>query len=180
MTAKTYGLGFLISSVAAVLIVIAIIVVGEYTKTRGRFLLSALMVEGYFFCSLGPIWVTERRPESMVSRVAIGAAVMALLLLLIGLWGTPNSDAFWKSTAIVTILALVLAFLAVVDSEAGRLSISVQAKAVGLATLIGCVGIAAGINWPPYWWVFTLAVIAWVTTVIIPAIGYVARRIQRR
>tara|TARA_Y100000758_G_scaffold11332_1_gene8572 strand:+ start:49 stop:366 length:318 start_codon:yes stop_codon:yes gene_type:complete len=105
---------------------------------------------------------------------------MALLLLLIGLWGTPNSDAFWKSTAIVTILALVLAFLAVVDSEAGRLSISVQAKAVGLATLIGCVGIAAGINWPPYWWVFTLAVIAWVTTVIIPAIGYVARRIQRR
>lgn len=180
MTAKTYGLGFLISSVAAVLIVIAIIVVGEYTKTRGRFLLSALMVEGYFFCSLGPIWVAERRPESMVSRVAIGAAVMALLLLLIGLWGTPNSDAFWKSTAIVTILALVLAFLAVVDSEAGRLSISVQAKAVGLATLIGCVGIAAGINWPPYWWVFTLAVIAWVTTVIIPAIGYVARRIQRR
>jgi hypothetical protein len=180
MTAKTYGLGFLISSVVAVLIVIAIIVVGEYTKTRGRFLLSALMVEGYFFCSLGPIWVTERRPESMVSRVAIGAAVMALLLLLIGLWGTPNSDAFWKSTAIVTILALVLAFLAVVDSEAGRLSISVQAKAVGLATLIGCVGIAAGINWPPYWWVFTLAVIAWVTTVIIPAIGYVARRIQRR
>jgi len=180
MTAKTYGLGFLISSVAAVLIVIAIIVVGEYTKTRGRFLLSALMVEGYFFCSLAPIWVTERRPESMVSRVAIGAAVMALLLLLIGLWGTPNSDAFWKSTAIVTILALVLAFLAVVDSEAGRLSLSVQAKAVGLATLIGCVGIAAGINWPPYWWVFTLAVIAWVTTVIIPAIGYVARRIQRR
>ena len=180
MTAKTYGLGFLISSVAAVLIVIAITVVGEYTKTRGRFLLSALMVEGYFFCSLAPIWVTERRPESMVSRVAIGAAVMALLLLLIGLWGTPNSDAFWKSTAIVTILALVLAFLAVVDSEAGRLSISVQAKAVGLATLIGCVGIAAGINWPPYWWVFTLAVIAWVTTVIIPAIGYVARRIQRR
>ena len=180
MTAKTYGLGFLISSVVAVLIVIAIVVVGEYTKTRGRFLLSALMVEGYFFCSLAPIWVTERRPESMVSRVAIGAAVMALLLLLIGLWGTPNSDAFWKSTAIVTILALVLAFLAVVDSEAGRLSISVQAKDVGLATLIGCVGIAAGINWPPYWWVFTLAVIAWVTTVIIPAIGYVARRIQRR
>ena len=63
MTAKTYGLGFLISSVVAVLIVIAIVVVGEYTKTRGRFLLSALMVEGYFFCSLGPIWVAERRPE---------------------------------------------------------------------------------------------------------------------
>ena len=180
MTAKTYGLGFLISSVVAVLIVIAIVIVGEYTKTRGRFLLSALMVEGYFFCSLGPIWVAERRPESMVSRVAIGAAVAALLLLLIGLWGTPDSDAFWKSTAIVTILALVLAFLAVVDSEAGRLSLSVQAKAVGMATLIGCVGIAGGINWPPYWWVFTLAVIAWVTTVTIPAIGYVARRIQRR
>jgi len=170
----------LISSVMAVLIVIAIVVLGEYTKTRGRFLLSALMVESYFFCSLGPIWVAERRPESMVSRVAVGATAIALLLLLLGLWGTPNSDAFWKSTAIVTILALVLAFLAVVDSEAGRLSRSVQAKAIGLATVIACVGIAGGINWPPYWWVFTLAVIAWIVTIATPAIGYVARRIQRR
>ncbi|MFP6721395.1 MAG: hypothetical protein VCF25_14185, partial [Candidatus Poribacteria bacterium] len=47
-------------AVVAVLIVIAIVVLGEYTKTRGRFLITALVVEGYFFCSLGPAWVAER------------------------------------------------------------------------------------------------------------------------
>ena len=180
MTLKAYGLGFLLSSVVAVLIVIAIILVGEYTKTRGRFLLTALTFEGYFFCSLAPVWATERRPESRVARVAVGAAVAALILLLIGYWGTPNSDAFWKSTAIVTILAIVLAYLAVVDVEEGRLFRCLNAKAIGLATVIGCLGIAAGINWPPYWWVFTLAVIAWLVTLAVPALCYLFRRIQRR
>ncbi|MBC8281989.1 MAG: hypothetical protein H8E48_14490 [Chloroflexi bacterium] len=168
------------SSVASVLIVIAIVVIGEYTKTRGRFLLSALMIEGYFFCGLGPVWAWERRPESAVSKIAFGFAGFALLLLLIGLWGTPNSDAFWKSTAIVTVLALALAYLAVVDVQAARLSRSVQAEAMGLATVIACLGIAAGINWPPYWWFFTLAVIAWLLTTMIPAIGYLKGRVQRR
>ncbi|MBC8281084.1 MAG: hypothetical protein H8E48_09895 [Chloroflexi bacterium] len=180
MTPRDYGLGFLLSSVVAVLIVIIIIWVGEYTKTRGRFLLTALTVEGYFFCSLAPVWAAERRPESRVAQVAIGAAVAAMLLLLIGYWGTPNSDAFWKSTAIVTILALVLAYLAVVDVEEGRLSRSLHAKAIGLATIIACLGIAGGINWPPYWWVFTLAVIGWLVTVAILVFSYLARRIQRR
>jgi len=97
------------------------VVLGEYTKTRGRFLLTALVLEGYFFCSLGPAWVAERRSESQLSQAALAAAVVALALLLIGIWGTPNSDAFWKSAAIVTILAVALAYLAVVDVEPGRL-----------------------------------------------------------
>ena len=180
MTPKVYGLGFLLASVVAVLIVIVIILIGEYTKTRGRFLLTALTFEGYFFWSLAPVWVAERRPESRVAQVSVGAALVALLLLLIGYWGTPNSDAFWKSTAIVTILAIVLAYLAVVDVEEGRLFRSLNAKAIGLATVIGCLGIAAGINWPPYWWVFTLAVIAWLVTLAVPALCYLFRRIQRR
>ena len=168
------------SSVAAVLIVIAIVVIGEYTKTRGRFLLSALMMEGYFFCSLGPVWVWERRPGSLIAKIAAGFAGFGLFLLLIGLWGTPNSDAFWKSAAIVTILALALSYFAVGDVQGGRLSNSIHAKALGLATVIACMGIAAGINWPPYWWVFTLAVIGWVLTTMIPAIGYLKSQVQRR
>ena len=77
MTPKSYGLGFVVSSVVAVLIVIAIVILGEYTKTRGRFLLSALMVEGYFFSSLGPVWVAERKPDSGVSRIALAASALA-------------------------------------------------------------------------------------------------------
>ncbi len=168
------------SSVVAVLIVIVMIVLGEYTKTRGRFLLTALMFEGYLFASLGPAWVAEQRADSPVSRVALAAAVAALLLLLTGIWGTPNSDAFWKSTAIITVLALVLSYVAVVDVQPGRLARSYQVKAVALATVIGCFGIAAGINWPPYWWVFTLAVLVWLGALLVSLVGYLARRVQGR
>ena len=180
ITPKAYGLGFLAMSVLAVLIVLVIILVGEYTKTRGRFLLTALTFEGYFFCSLAPVWVAERRPESLVAQLGIGAALTALLLLLIGYWGTPDSDAFWKSTAIVTIIAFVLSYLAVVDADNGRLSRSLHAKAIALPTVVGCLGIAAGINWPPYWWVFSLSVTFWVVTLGISALSYWIRRLQRR
>ena len=180
MAPKPFAVGFVTASVVAVLIVIAMVVLGEYTKTRGRFLLTALVFEGYFFCSLGPAWVAERRADSPVFRVALAAAVVGLLLLLTGIWGTPNSDAFWKSTAIVTVLALVLSYVAVVDVEPGRLARSNQVKAVALATVIGCFGIAAGINWPPYWWVFTLAVLVWVGALLVPVAGYLARRVQGR
>jgi hypothetical protein len=110
----------------------------------------------------------------------LAAAVAALLLLLTGIWGTPNSDAFWKSTAIITVLALVLSYVAVVDVQPGRLARSYQVKAVALATVIGCFGIAAGINWPPYWWVFTLAVLVWLGALLVPLVGYLARRVQGR
>ncbi len=180
MTPKTFAVGFVLMSVLAVLIVIVMIVLGEYTKTRGRFLLTALMFEGYFFTSLGPAWVAERRADSPLPRVALAAAAAALLLLLTGIWGTPDSDAFWKSTAIVTSLALVLAYAAVVDAQPGRLVRSYQVKAVAVATAIACFGIAAGINWPPYWWVFTLAALVWAGALLVPLAAYLARRIQGR
>ena len=180
MKPKPFAIGFVITSVLAVLIVIVMVVLGEYTKTRGRFLITAMVFEGYFFCSLGPAWVAGQRTDSQVPRVALVAAVAALLLLLIGIWGTPNSDAFWKSTAIVTALALVIAYVAVVDAQPGRLARSYQVKTVALAALIGCSGIAAGINWPPYWWVFTLAVLVWVGALLVSSAGYLARRFQGR
>ena len=172
------------SSVVAVLIVIAVIVLGEYTKTRGRFLLSALVFESYFFFGLASAWAADKRLESMVARVALVAVVAALSMLLIGIWGTPDSDAFWKSAAIVTILAVVLAYAAVVDVQPGGLAGSFQVKPISLAALIACIGIAAGINWPPYWWVFTLAVLVWIGALVVPLAGYLGRglvaRVQRR
>ena len=180
MKPKPFAIGLVAASVLAVLIVIVMVVLGEYTKTRGRFLLTALVFEGYCFCSLGPAWVADQRADSHVSRVALAAAVTALLLLLIGIWGTPNSDAFWKSTAILTVLALVIAYVAVVDAQAGRLARSCQVKTVSLAALIGCLGIAAGINWPPYWWVFTLAVLVWAGALLVSPAAYLARRFQGR
>ena len=168
------------TSVVAVVIVIAIVVLGEYTKTRGRFLLTALVVQGYFFCSLGPAWVAERRPDSRVWQSALIACAAGLLVILAGIWGTPNSDAFWKSTAIVTTLALVLVYAAVVDVEPRRLARSFGVKSAGLAPVIACIGMAGGINWPPYWWVFTLVVIVWAGAVLARPVNYLGRRLGRR
>ena len=180
MTPRNYAVGYLTSSIAAVVIVIAMVVLGEYTKTRGRWLLTALVLGAYFFSSLGPVWLAQRRPGSAVSGVALVAAAAALLLLLTGIWGTPNSDAFWKSAAIVTLLALVLAYIAVVDLKEGRLTRSFAVKTVALATVMACMGIAVGIKWPPYWWVFTLAVIVWAGALLAPPVFYLGRRMVRR
>ncbi len=173
-------MGYLASSIAAVAIVIAMVVLGEYTKTRGRWLLTALVVGAYFFSSLGPVWLAQRPTALVVSSVGLGTGAAALLLLLTGIWGTPNSDAFWKSAAIVTLLGLVLAYLAVVELQHGRLTSRLAVKAVALAVFLACLGIAAGINWPPYWWVFTLAVIVWAVALLAPAVLYLGKRVQRR
>lgn len=165
------------SFVVAVLIVIAMVILGEYTKTRGRFLLTALILEGYFFASLGPAWVADRRPDSRVAEAALVAAAAALLTLLTGIWGTPNSDGFWKSAAIITTLGLVLSYAAVVDVRPGRLAQSFPVRAIAVATVILCLGIAGGINWPPYWWVFTLTLLVWGGSLLVPVITYISRRV---
>ena len=168
------------SLTAAVLVVVAMVALAEYTKTRGRLLLTALVLAAYFFSALGPVWLAQRRPVMVVSRVGLAAGAAALLLLLTGIWGTPNSDAFWKSAAIVTLLGLVLVYLAVVELRQGRLTRRFAVKVVVLAAFMACLGIAAGIKWPPYWWVFTLAVIVWAGALLAPAVLYVGRRIGRR
>ena len=180
MTPKPYGIGLVLASVVALLIVITIIVIGEYTKTRGRFLLTAVVLMAYFFTSMAAAWSASRRPDSRVGQVALLAASAALLTLLTGIWGTPNSDAFWKSAAIITILGLVSSYAAVVDAEPDRLTRRLSVKVMASATAIACVGIACGINWPPYWWVFTLATLAWVGSMLVPSVTYLYRKIQRR
>lgn len=184
LTPKAYALGCLASLAAAVLIVAVMIAVAEYTKTRGRLLLTALVLAIYFFTSMGPVWLAQRRAATptviIISRVGLGAGAAALLLLLTGIWGTPNSDAFWKSSAIVTLLGLLLAYLAVVELRQGRLTRRFAVKTVALAVFIACLGIAVGIKWPPYWWVFTLAVIVWAAALLTPAVFYLGRRIQGR
>ena len=176
---KSFGVGCMLFSVVSVLIVIAVIVLGEYTKTRGRFLLTAFLLAAYFFTSMAPAWTAEHRPESRVAPIALIASTAAVMILLIGVWGTPNSDAFWKSAAIITTLAIVLSCASVVDAVPGRLFQDFSVKLFGMATLIVCVGIAGGSKWPPYWWTFTLAVLVWVVFVIVSITSSMIRRSQR-
>ena len=175
--------GCLASLTAAVLVIAAMAVLAEYTKTRGRLLLTALVLAVYFCSSLGPVMLANRRSAArtavILSRLGLVAGAAALLLLLAGIWGTPDSDAFWKSTAIVTLLGLVLAYIAVVELRQGRSTHRFAVQTVAVAAFLAGVGIAVGIKWPPYWWVFTLAVIVWAAALLAPTTLYLARRIRR-
>ncbi|NQW22888.1 MAG: hypothetical protein HQ475_05525 [SAR202 cluster bacterium] len=175
-----YATSFLVSLIAAVLVVIVMVLVGEYTKTGGRWLLTALVLAAYFFFSLGPVSLAQRRPDSRVWRVALAVGVAALLLLMTGIWGTPNSDAFWKIAAIVTALGLVLIYFAVVELQQGTLARQFAIKVAAVGAAMVCLGIAVEIKWPPYWWVFTLLVFVWLGAILAPPVIGLARRIQGR
>lgn len=162
------------------LVIIGMVVFAEYTKTGGRLLLTTLVMAAYFFSSLGPVWLVQRHPAAVVPRVGLATGAAALLLLLTGIWGTPNSDAFWKSTAILTLMGLVLAYFAAGELQQGRSSHRFAVKAIALAVFLACLGIAIGIKWPPYWWVFTLVAIAWAGTLLAQVLLFLGRRIERR
>ena len=184
LTPKAYTVGCFASLFAGLVIVIVMVVLAEYTKARGRLLLTALVVAVYFFSSLWPVWLAQRRSEArfslMLSRVAIGVGASALLLLLVGIWGTPNSDAFWKSTAIVTLLGLGFGYISIVELRQGEFTRRFAVLVFTLAALMACIGIAAGINWLPYWWLFTLATIGWVVALLAPVARFLGRRVGRR
>ncbi len=180
LTPKVYSLGCLASLTAAVLVVIAMVILAEYTKTRGRLMLTTLVLAAYFFTSLGPVWLAQRHPASVVARAGLATGAAALMLLLTGIWGTPDSDAFWKSTAILTLLGLAVAYIAVVELQQGRSTHRLAVKTVALAVLLACLGIAAGIKWPPYWWVFTLVAIAWAGVLLAQALLFLGRWIETR
>jgi hypothetical protein len=144
---------------------VAIAVVGEYTKTGGRLLLSALFFAGYCMTSLGPALLAKRNVPrifpSIVPKTGLMFAALAIVLLLAGVWATPNSDGFWKSTAIATLLAIAFVYASWthwLDSPVhlARRAADVSATAAMVGVTMAGVGIAFELKTPPYWWAFTL------------------------
>ena len=164
---RSYAVGFLVSLVAALMVLVAIAVVGEYTKTAGRPLLSALFLAGYCTTCLGPAVMAQRNALRIVPETGLIFAALAIVLLLAGVWATPNSDGFWKGTGIVTLLAISFVYASWMhwlDSPvllARRVAgLSVTGAVVGV-TMAG-VGIAFELKTPPYWWAFTLIALLWI------------------
>ncbi len=175
---RTYAAGLLLSLLAAFGIAAFMIAAGEYTKTRGLLLLTALLLGG---CFLGGL-VASATPGDGAGRwlrpAALGTAAAATVMLLIGLWGAPGANGFWQAAGIITVLALGL----VCGGPAwglGRRGGPVRAPAyasaasAGLLALLAGWGIALEIRAAPYWWAFTLAALFWLAaTAAIPAGWY--------
>ncbi len=166
------------SLIAAVLVVLAMVVLGEYTKTRGRLFLTALSCAGFCLLALTPAALSQRPGPSVLGNAGLGVVALGLLLVLVGIWGTPNSDAYWKATGILSIAAGSLAYLCwlllveplfLLARTVRRLAAGTAGLALALATL----GIVAEIKSPAFWWAFTL-------TVILQMVGGIAFRVLNR
>ena len=181
---QVHIVGLFVSLMAMVAVVAFMIGTLEYTKTRGKLLLTAFLVGGYFVTMLASTGIPSATPRIWL-RVAVQLlASVSLFLLLLGLWGTPDSDAYWKAAALATLLAmgLVLAGLA---TRAGLGDPVVRAMALGSATMaglltaMGALGIALEIGLPLYWWTFGVLSVIWIAdSSAIPVAAYCRRRVR--
>ena len=177
----THAAALLLSLLAALALVAFMAGTLEYTKLRGRLLLTSLLVAGYFLTTLS----AAATPRDGVMRwlyVSIfGFATMALFLLLLGLWATPDSDEFWKLAAGLTFLAsgMSLAGMALgagSRAPATRLLAWASAAMAVLLTAMTVLGIALEIGAAPYWWAFVLLALCWLAASVALAVGRLWRR----
>ena len=164
---QIHAAGCLLAVMAAIAIVAFAIGTLEYTKTRGKLLLTALLVAGFFITLVGATAMPRSGPGPWFRPAAIGAASTALLLMVIGLWGTPDSNPFWKATAAVTLVAMGLvaggqALSRVGNRRAVRALATSSAALAALLTVMAVVGIVLEIAAVAYWWVFGIAAVGWV------------------
>ena len=164
---QIYAAGCFLSVLAAIAVVAFAIGTLEYTKTRGKLLLTALLVAGFFLTMVGATAMPRSGPGPWLRPAAIGAASTALLLMVAGLWGTPDSNPFWKATAAVTVVALGLVAAGQALSRAGdtrtvRVLATSSAALAALLTAMAVVGIALETAAIVYWWVFGIAAVGWV------------------
>ncbi len=161
--------GILGGLAAAALVVLAMVLLGEYTKTRGRWLGTALALSGYCMAALGPVSLHVRDKYRPVAISGMLISLLAFALFTIGLWGTPNSDGFWKATSVSTLLALASAhvcWMLFLNRPIALVSGIARASAVGasLLALLAAVGIIFEVKAAPFWWVVALLGIGQVVT----------------
>ncbi len=164
---QIYAAGCFLAVLAAIAVVAFAIGTLEYTKTRGKLLLTALLVAGFFMTLVGATAMPRSGPGPWFRPAAIGAASTALFLMVIGLWGTPDSNPFWRATAAVTVVAmgLVAAGQALSRTGQGKAAQALAAASAALSallTVMAVLGIVLGIAAVAYWWVFGFAAVGWV------------------
>ena len=170
--------GLFVSLMAAVAVIAFAVGTLEYTKTRGKLLLTAFLVGGYFLTMLAATGIPAFGTRQQLRVVSQALATAALVLLLLGLWGTPDANPYWKSAAIVTLLVIGLvcsglATRASMDDSVVRAMALASATSAGLLTLMAALGIALEIRLGLYWWVFGLTAVVWfVASVGTPAAAF--------
>ena len=165
ITPKAVVAGLLASLAAAALVVVAMALLGEYTKTRGRLLLTALSLAGFCLLALAPSALAQRDRYAALGVGGLAAACLGFFLVAAGTWATPAADAYWKATGIVSIGAVSgahLCWLLLLGPRRlpARTAWWTAVVAASLVPVLTGVAIIVEIKAAPFWWVVSLVVIA--------------------
>ncbi len=162
---RAFLLGILAALVAALLVIVAMVLLGEYTKTRGRLFLTFLVLAPFCLSAVPPSALLRRGRLQPVGWAGLVVSGSGFILVAAGIWATPDSDAYWKTAAIVSILAASLfhiswlLLMAPIRPFVVRLSWTVMATS-SLAALLSVAGIIGEIKPAAYWWAVFLSVFA--------------------
>ena len=161
---RVFLTGMLGALAAAVLIVLAMVLLGEYTKTRGRLLLTALVLAGFCLSALPPSALFQRRRYRPLGEAGMMASAAGFLLVATGIWATPDPDAYWKAAAISSILAAAmfhanLLLLLPPGRAPARWVLWSSVAAVSLTALLSCLGIVFEVGSAGYWWAVAFMIV---------------------
>lgn len=164
ISTKLFLAGMLGGLGAAVLVVVAMVLLGEYTKTGGRLFLTALVLAGFCLSALAPSALHRRQRFRPLATAGMLAAAAGFILVGTGIWATPDSDAYWKSAAIASILAwstfqVSLLLLLIPGQPLVRGVQRVAVAAASLAAVLPVLGIILALKAAPYWWAVFLIVV---------------------
>jgi hypothetical protein len=164
ITPKNLLLFFVASLVAAGLVVVAMGVMGEYTKTMGRLLATALCLSGLSLLALPPSGLTQGSNRRAWGYAGLGICGVAYLLVAGGIWGTPDSDAFWKAAGIASIGAasqsqICWLLMMKPNNPTAKAAWSTSIAASALVPVVAGIGIIAEIKSSEFWWAVALMII---------------------
>ena len=160
---KRVLLVLLASLVAAGLVVVVMAVLGEYTKTRGRLLFTALSLSGCSLLALAPSVLAQRTNYRYWGYAGVGIACVAYILIAGGIWSTPDSDAYWKAAGIASIGAgslsqLCWLLLMTPNVFMARAAWLTAGGAAGSVPMLTGIAIIAEIKSAPFWWAVVVVV----------------------
>lgn len=110
MSPKRIALWSLIGSVAAsALLGILIVLAGTFNDVQVRIILTTLTISGMSICALGAGALWESGKKKPLALTGIVLAVIAAVLLILGIWTRIHDEEFWKLSASVGLLAVATA-----------------------------------------------------------------------
>ena len=123
---------------------------------------------------------TERWHPSIASYAV--TFVLFIGIFVIGIWATPDSDAFWKAAAIVVILAVGVSYCFWFLASPPRIRLArrlawASMGAAASAGLLASAGVIFEIKLLPWWWAVSLLVLLMVAGCLaVPVVNFIERR----